>query len=93
MKPISLNLNHDGRKELTESVSLRSSRSSWFSFSGLARQLRRGDPLGAAIDDLAGDASAVLIKPARGWISLNHKDLWSYRELLRRMEHTFAEII
>jgi len=29
-----------------------------------------------------GDAPMILIKPSRGWVSLNFRELWEYRELL-----------
>ena len=44
----------------------------------------RSRRIGPMVDDsfLSGTMPVTVIRPSRGWISLNLRDLWEYRELL-----------
>ena len=38
--------------------------------------------MASVLDDMSGEAPVIIIRPSRGWVSLDLRDVWEYRELL-----------
>ena len=38
--------------------------------------------MASVLDDMSSEAPVTIIRPSRGWVSLDIRDLWEYRELL-----------
>jgi len=38
--------------------------------------------MASVLDDMSSEAPVIIIRPSRGWVSLDLRDVWEYRELL-----------